>query len=120
MWLSMVQTAIIISMKGWAMSTRPLSSKARRTAHTLGEYLSTFRRLQGLTAEQVSDRAGINRGTLRRLEQGDASVGLEVFLEVCRVLGILDFVLAGMNPYETALGQSLAEQNLAVPKRVRR
>lgn len=102
------------------MPTRPLSGKARRTARTLGEYLSTFRRLQGLTAEQVADRAGITRNTLRKLEHGEATVGLDVFLEVSRVLGVLDFVLAGMNPYETALGQSLAEQNLAVPKRVRR
>lgn len=102
------------------MPTRPLSSKARRTARALGEYVSTFRRLQGLTAEQVADRAGITRTTLRKLEQGDATVGLDVFLEVCRVLGILDFVLAGMNPYETALGQSLAERNLPLPKRVRR
>lgn len=102
------------------MPTRPLSSKARRTARTLGKHVSTFRRLQGLTAEQVADRAGITRNTLRRLEQGEATVGLDVFLEVCRVLGILDFVVAGTNPYETALGQSLAEQNLELPKRVRR
>ncbi len=102
------------------MPTRPLSGKARRTARTLGEYISTFRRLQGLTAEQVADRAGITRTTLRKLEQGEPSVGLDVFLEVCRVLGVLDFVLEGMNPYETALGQSLAEQNLSLPKRVRR
>jgi transcriptional regulator with XRE-family HTH domain len=100
--------------------TRPLSSKARRTARTLGEYLNTFRRLQGLTAEQVADRAGITRNTLRKLEQGDATVGLDVFLEVSRVLGVIDFVVAGMNPYETALGQSLAEQNLELPRRVRR
>ena len=64
--------------------------------------------------------AGITRNTLRKLEQGEATVGLDVFLEVCRVLSILDFVVAGMNPYETALGQSLAEQNLDLPKRVRR
>lgn len=102
------------------MPTRPPSTKARRTARALGEYLATFRRLQGLTAEQVADRAGITRTTLRKLERGETTVGLDVFLEVCRVLGVLDFVVAGMNPYETALGQSLAERNLALPKRVRR
>lgn len=98
---------------------RAMTSKAARTARTLGDYVSTFRRLQGLTAAQVADRAGISRTTLRKLEQGDATVGLDVFLEVCRVLGILDFLVAGMNPYETALGQALAEQNLPLPKRVR-
>lgn len=88
--------------------------------HTLGEYVSTFRRLRGLTAAQMADRAGINTGTLNRLKKGDASVGLDVLLEACRALGILDFMLTGLNPYETALGQSLAEQNLTLPKRVRR
>lgn len=102
------------------MPTRPVSNRARRAADTLGGYITTFRKLQGLTAAQVADRAGITRTTLRRLEQGETSVGLDVFLEVCRVLGILDFVLEGMNPYETALGQSLAERNLTLPKRVRR
>ena len=43
-------------------------------------------KLQGLTAEQVADRAGITRTTLRRLEHGDPNVGLDVFLEVCRAL----------------------------------
>ncbi len=102
------------------MPTRPLSSKARRAARTLGEYLAMFRRLQGLTAAQVADRAGITRNTLRKLEHGEATVGLGVFLEVCRVVGALDFVLEGVNPFETALGQSLAEQHLELPKRVRR
>lgn len=102
------------------MPTRPVSSRARRAAQTLGDHIKTFRKLQGLTAEQVADRAGITRTTLRRLEHGETTVGFDVFLEVCRVLGILDFVLDGVNPYETALGQSLAEQNLNLPKRVRR
>jgi transcriptional regulator with XRE-family HTH domain len=101
--------------------TRPPSSRTRKAARTLGEYIATFRKLQNLTAEQVADRAGISRTTLRRLEQGEVTVGLDVLLEVCRVLGILDFVLQGMNPYETALGQSLAEDQVQqLPKRVRR
>lgn len=103
------------------MPTRPPSSRTRKAARTLGEYIATFRKLQNLTAEQVADRAGISRTTLRRLEQGEVTVGLDVLLEVCRVLGILDFVLQGMNPYETALGQSLAEDQIQqLPKRVRR
>lgn len=55
------------------MPRRPLSSRSRKVAATLGEYLVTFRKLQGLTAEQVADRAGIPRTTLRRLEHGDPS-----------------------------------------------
>ena len=60
-------------------------------------------KLQGPTAEQVADRAGITRTTLRRLEHGDPNVGLDVFLEVCR-----------------ALAQSMLEQKRTLPDRVRR
>jgi transcriptional regulator with XRE-family HTH domain len=105
------------------MPTRPTSARTRRAAATLGDSLATFRKLQDLTAQQVADRAGITRTTLRRLENGETTVGLDVFLEVSRVLGVLDFVLSGMNPYETALGQALAqrmlEENRSLPKRVR-
>jgi transcriptional regulator with XRE-family HTH domain len=105
------------------MPTRPISARTAKAAGTLGEYLATFRKLQGLTAAQVADRAGVTRNTLRRLEHGETSVGLDVFLEVSRVLGVLDFVLQGMNPYETALGQSLAQAHLdderKLPQRVR-
>jgi len=94
--------------------------RTRKAATTLGDRLRTFRKLQGLTAEHVAERAGISRTTLRHVENGDTGVSLGTFLEVSRVLGVLEFVVDGTNPYETALGQALAEQNLELPKRVRR
>lgn len=56
-------------------------------AARIGAHLTTWRKLYGLTAEQVADRAGTSRGTLRRLENGETTVGLDVFLNVARVLG---------------------------------
>jgi transcriptional regulator with XRE-family HTH domain len=46
--------------------------------------------LQRLTAAQIADRAGVSRDTLRKLERGETTVGLDVFLNVARVLGTLD------------------------------
>ena len=102
-----------------SQASRPLAARTRRAAGQFGDHLRTFRKLQGLTAEQVAERANISRNSLRQIETGGTGVSFGNVLEVCRVLGVLDFVLDGMNPYETALGQALARKNLELPKRVR-
>jgi DNA-binding XRE family transcriptional regulator len=104
--------------EGGAVATRQLPVKVRQSASRLGEHLVTWRKLQRLTAEQVAERAGISRGTLRRLEHGDPAVGLDMFLRVARVLGQLDRVVEALDPYETDLGRARADWNL--PQRVRK
>ena len=99
------------------MTQRPIPVRVRHAAHTLGEHLTVWRKLQNLTAEQVAERAGITRGTLRRLENGDPAVGLGVTLSVARALGQLDQFVAAMDPYESDLGRARADQRL--PQRVR-
>ncbi|MBP6997738.1 MAG: helix-turn-helix transcriptional regulator [Phycicoccus sp.] len=96
---------------------RPTSVRTRIAAETVGEHLLAWRKLQGLTAAQVADRAGISRGTLRKLETGELGVGFEVFLNVTKVLGVLDLLVQALDPYETELGRARADQ--ALPQRVR-
>lgn len=100
------------------MVKRPLPIKVRRSAEEIGDHLVTWRKLQGLTAEQVADRAGMSRTTLRRLEHGDPAVGFDSFLSVVRALGLLDRVAHALDPYETDLGRARADE--ALPQRVRR
>lgn len=83
----------------------------------VGDQLRTFRRLQKLTQQQVAERAGLNRGTVARLEAGDSSVTLSSFLSVCRALGVLDMLVGALDPYKTAIGRAQATREL--PKRVR-
>jgi transcriptional regulator with XRE-family HTH domain len=87
-------------------------------AKDIGQQLVTWRKLLGLTAEQVADRAGIARGTLGRLEHGDLGVGLGAVLSVAAGLGLLDGIVNATDPYETDLGRARADQ--ALPQRVRR
>jgi transcriptional regulator with XRE-family HTH domain len=96
---------------------RPTPARTRQAASAIGGHLSAWRKLLGLTAEQVADRAGITRTTLRRLEQGEPSVSFETFLNVTRVLGQLDRVVESLDPFETDLGRARADQQL--PQRVR-
>jgi transcriptional regulator with XRE-family HTH domain len=97
---------------------RPATARTRRAAVTLGEHLTVWRKLLGLTAEQVSQRAGVSRSTLRRLEHGDLGVNLETYLEVLRVLGQLDRAVTNLDPYGSDLGRAQADRQL--PQRVRR
>lgn len=99
------------------MPGNPEPARTRLIAQRIGAHLTTWRKLQSLTAEQVADRAGISRDTLRRLEKGETTVGLAVFLNVARVLGTLDRVVDALDPYETDIGRARADT--ALPKRVR-
>nr|WP_209706734.1 helix-turn-helix transcriptional regulator [Leucobacter exalbidus] len=44
----------------------------------------------GLTAQQVAERAGITRDTLRKIETGDPGVSFRNVTQVLRALGVLD------------------------------
>lgn len=97
---------------------RPSPAKTRRAADQIGEHVLAWRKLQGLTADQVCQRAGISRPTLRKVETGDPSVTLETFLNVLRSLGRLDSLVDILDPYESELGRARAD--MLLPERVRR
>jgi transcriptional regulator with XRE-family HTH domain len=82
----------------------------------IGEELGTWRRLRRLTAAQVADRAGISRHTVMRLENGDGA-SLENVLRVARALGVLDSLVAALDPYASDVGRLRSEETL--PERVR-
>jgi transcriptional regulator with XRE-family HTH domain len=95
-----------------------LSHEAEDTATEIGENLRTWRKLLGLTAEQVSERAQISIATYSKLENGHTGVAFGKVLSVFRALGLLERVALATDPYETDLGRARADQVL--PKRVRR
>lgn len=61
-----------------------------------------------LTAEQVSDRAGISPGTLRSIERGAATVSFGSVMQVARALGVLDQIVDAVDPLATDVGQARA------------
>jgi transcriptional regulator with XRE-family HTH domain len=81
------------------------------------EDLANWRRLSGLTQNQLADRSGVSRRTLIRLEHGDAGVSLENLLRVLRALGILDLLTKSLDPFESDIGRLRSEEKL--PRRVR-
>ncbi len=83
---------------------------------TLGEHLTTWRKLRRLTAVEVADRAGVGVNTVRRLENGQGAT-LENLLRVARALGVLDLMAEALDPYASDVGRLRADELL--PERVR-
>ena len=96
---------------------RPTTIKTKLAAKQIGESLAAWRKINGLTSQQLAERAAVSRSTISRLENGDPTVSFETFLNVCRGLGTLNSVVNATDPYETDFGRIRAEQSL--PQRVR-
>ena len=56
----------------------------------IGENIKLARKRRKLTTEQVSERAGIHRATLNRIEKGDPSVAIGLYFNVFKVLNLQD------------------------------
>ena len=93
------------------------SARTVRAAGQVGENIATWRKLLGLTGEQLAERAGVSRVTISKLEHGDLGIGLGVLLEVFRALGQLDAVVVATDPFETDLGRIRSAET--IPMRVR-
>lgn len=97
---------------------RPTPTKTRLAAKDIGESVTTWRKLRGLTMQQLADKANASRATISRLENGGPSVSFETVLNVATMLGIMDRVIDAFDPFETDYGRLRAEEEL--PQRVRR
>lgn len=99
-------------------SPKPIAPlPVRRTLRESGGHVQAWRKLRGLTQNQLADRAGVDRKSLMRVERGDGGVSLEILLRVLHALGVLEGVAKSIDPYETDLGRMRAEEQL--PRRVR-
>jgi transcriptional regulator with XRE-family HTH domain len=96
----------------------PLPLPVERAIRALGSDLSRARRRRRFSQGSLAERAGISLSTLRRLEAGDPSVGLEAVARVMHVLGEVDRLGQLLATGEDALGLQLMDEQL--PKRVRR
>lgn len=79
---------------------RQYLSQTTDAARVLGQQLAAARRRQRRTTQEVAERAGMTRVTLRRIERGDPEVALGLYFEVAAVLAV---------PLFGAQGRELAE-----------
>jgi transcriptional regulator with XRE-family HTH domain len=94
------------------------SPYARDAARLLGEQIRLARSDRGWTQQDLAERAGISRPTLRRIERGDLGVTLGSAFEVAALTGVPLFY-----PDRERLSMDLdrtAARTALLPKRVRR
>ncbi|SNZ01734.1 helix-turn-helix domain-containing protein [Flagellimonas pacifica] len=76
----------------------------------IGENIKLARKRRKLTTEQVSERAGVHRATLHRMEKGDPAVAIGLYFNVFKVLNLQDdFLKLGL---DDAFGRKLQDLDL--------
>ena len=97
---------------------RPLSPYAADAVALLGQLIRKARIERKLKAVDVTDRAGISRGLLRRIETGDSGCTIGAVFEVAAIVGVRLFDID-----QTSLSKAV-ESNREImtllPKSVRR
>jgi transcriptional regulator with XRE-family HTH domain len=68
--------------------TRPYSRYARDAAVLLGQLIHKARIERKMTAEELASRAGLSRGLLRRIENGDLGCTLGAVFEAAAIAGV--------------------------------
>lgn len=97
---------------------RAYSRYCRDAVALLGGMIRTARKERKLTAQNVADRAGISRGLLQRIENGNPKCELGVVFEVAAIVGIKLFD-ANENTLARYLGET-REKLALLPKSIRK
>ena len=92
-----------------------LLPKTKKILSEFGENIKLARLRRKLTAEQVAERANINRRTLSSVEKGSTSVSMGSYLQVLLVLGLQKDLL--MVARDDVLGRKLQDTNMTIKER---
>ena len=92
---------------GGAPTPKSLHPRTRRLLARIGPSIRTWRRAQGLTAEQVADRASISRPTLRTIETHPERASFGNVMAVLAVLGVDETITTAIDPLESERGRAL-------------
>ena len=98
-----------------AKKTVVLTPRIKRTLLTVGEQIKLARLRRKLSAELVSERAGISRATLWAIENGSSTVSFGSYVSVLCALGLENDVL--LLAKDDRLGRTFQDMNLLPKKR---
>lgn len=94
--------------------TAPLPPTLKDILKTLGENMKLARLRRKITTVMLSERAGMNRVTLRKVENGEGGVTLGAYASVLFSLGLeKDLLLIGQ---DDPLGRKLQDADLTLSK----
>ena len=103
------------------MKVKKQRSYSRTTAEAallMGQYIQLARKDRGWSEEDLADRAGISRITLRKIEKGELNISLGFAFEVATIVGVKLFE---PGPSQFAVSSDQLKDKIALlPKRVRK
>jgi len=70
------------------MTKHTFSRYSSDAVKLMGQLIKIARKERKMTAQEVSERAGISRSLLQRIEKGDQKCSIGAFFEVAAILGI--------------------------------
>ena len=77
----------------------------QQTRNRIGQRIAKMRKLAGMSQEQLSEKAGLQRTHVSRIEAGKYAVNLETLQAIAEALGmtvdIIDNRLADLTPLKT-------------------
>lgn len=89
------------------------SPKRTRQLETIGENITRWRKLQGVSASALAERAYVTRATLRAIERGTGTASFNAVISVANALGIADSLVAATDPLLSAAGRALIDEQIA-------
>ncbi len=98
--------------------TQHMYPATQKELSALGQRLKDARLRRRFSMEAVGKRAGISRPTLYKIEQGDPSVTFGHYVQVLRVLGLLDDL--ALVAKEDSLGRRLQDESMSQRERAPR
>jgi transcriptional regulator with XRE-family HTH domain len=84
----------------------------------LGRDIALARRVRKLSSQDMADRMGVDRGTLRRLEQGDPGVSLNTLAMALSALGMMERLAEIVDRATDDIGLMAVQSK--IPKRITR
>ncbi len=102
--------AIVSTKSDLQRRTAVVFPKNRKRLTRLGENIRIAIKRRGFTQTLISERTGLSRLTVRRIERGDASVSIGHYIAVLGVLGLADDIVKVASDDE--LGRKLQDIKL--------
>lgn len=97
--------------------TQIIPIPVQRALKKLGEDMKEARIRRRISMKLMSERAGISRPTLKKVEQGDATTSMGIYAKVIFILGLEDHLADMADIRNDRVGLMLASQ--ALPKQAR-
>ena len=95
--------------------TISLYPTSARTLRELGQRLKDARLRRRFSMDTVCARADISRPTLYKIEKGEPSVAFGAYVQVLRVLGLIDDL--ALIAKDDVVGRRLQDESMPRPKR---